>query len=82
MRKVYYTAEELKKVFESPIWKILHENNVAKYFKVQNEKINKYLKHVFSCKCPSCNGILYYEEYDVACDRDIYKCSKCGELWF
>jgi site-specific DNA-methyltransferase (adenine-specific) len=23
-----------------------------------------------------------YEEYDVACDRDILKCSKCGETWF
>lgn len=27
MKKVYYTKEELKKLFESPIWKILHENN-------------------------------------------------------
>lgn len=33
MKKAYYTAEELKKLFESPIWKILHENNVSKYFK-------------------------------------------------
>ena len=31
--KKEYTAEELKKLFESPIWKILHENNVKKYFK-------------------------------------------------
>lgn len=30
--KKEYTAEELKKLFESPIWKILHENNVKKYF--------------------------------------------------
>ena len=32
MKKVYYTKEELKKLFESPIWKMLHENNVDKYF--------------------------------------------------
>ena len=32
MKKVYYTKEELKKLFESPIWKMLHENNVHKYF--------------------------------------------------
>lgn len=31
--KKEYTAEELQKLFESPIWKNLHENNVAKYFK-------------------------------------------------
>lgn len=31
--KKEYTVEELKKLFESPIWKILHENNVEKYFK-------------------------------------------------
>ena len=31
--KKEYTAEELKKLLESPIWKILHENNVEKYFK-------------------------------------------------
>ena len=33
MKKEYYTKEELKKLFESPIWQILHENNVEKYFK-------------------------------------------------
>lgn len=32
-------------------------------------------------KCPDCNGNLYYEEYDVACDRDIYKCNNCGKEW-
>lgn len=32
-------------------------------------------------KCPDCGGDMYYEEYDVACDRDIYKCKKCGEEW-
>lgn len=32
MKKAYYTAEELKKLFESPTWKILHENNEKKYF--------------------------------------------------
>lgn len=31
--KKEYTAEELKKLFESPVWRILHENNVEKYFK-------------------------------------------------
>lgn len=31
--KKEYTAEELKKLFESPIWKAFHENNVKKYFK-------------------------------------------------
>lgn len=31
--KKEYTAEELKKLFESPIWQILHENNIEKYFK-------------------------------------------------
>lgn len=30
--KKEYTAEELKKLFESPIWKILHENNESKHF--------------------------------------------------
>ena len=33
MKKEYYTKEELQKLFESPIWKILHENNVSKSFK-------------------------------------------------
>ena len=33
MKKEYYTKEELKKLFESPIWKILHDGNVEKYFK-------------------------------------------------
>lgn len=42
----------------------------------------KWLKYIFSNKCPECGGILYYEEYDVACDRDVYKCSKCGKTWF
>ena len=32
MNKVYYTKEELQNLFESPIWKALHENNVDKYF--------------------------------------------------
>ena len=32
MKKVYYTVEELKKLFDSPIWQILHENNEEKYF--------------------------------------------------
>lgn len=30
--KKEYTAEELKKLFKSPTWKILHENNEVKYF--------------------------------------------------
>ena len=30
--KKEYTAEELKKLFESPIWKILHDGNEKKYF--------------------------------------------------
>lgn len=30
--KKEYTAEELKKLFEGPIWRILHENNVEKFF--------------------------------------------------
>ena len=30
--KKEYTAEELEKLFGSPVWKMLHENNVAKYF--------------------------------------------------
>ena len=33
MKKEYYTKEELKKLFESNVWKILHENNGKKYFK-------------------------------------------------
>lgn len=33
MKKEYYTKEELKKLFDSPLWQILHENNVKKYFK-------------------------------------------------
>lgn len=31
--KKEYTAEELKKLFESPIWKVFHDGNVSKYFK-------------------------------------------------
>ena len=31
--KKEYTKDELKKLFESPIWQILHENNGEKYFK-------------------------------------------------
>lgn len=34
--KKEYTAEELKKLFESLIWKMLHENNVSKYFPKKN----------------------------------------------
>ena len=33
MKKEYYTKEELKKLFESPIWRILRDGNVSKYFK-------------------------------------------------
>ena len=33
MKKEYYTKDELKKLFDSPIWKAFHENNVEKYFK-------------------------------------------------
>lgn len=33
MKKEFYTKEELKKLFESPIWKILHDGNESKYFK-------------------------------------------------
>lgn len=36
MKKVYYTKEELKKLFESPIWKAFHESNVKKYFRGTN----------------------------------------------
>lgn len=32
-------------------------------------------------KCPDCGGDMYYEKYDVACDRDIYKCKNCGKEW-
>lgn len=32
MKKVYYTKEELKKLFESLIWKMLHDGNEVKYF--------------------------------------------------
>ena len=31
--KKEYTAEELKKLFESKEWKAAHEGNVEKYFK-------------------------------------------------
>ena len=30
--KKYYTAEELKKLFGSLVWKALHDQNVNKYF--------------------------------------------------
>ena len=30
--KQYYTAEELKKLFESEKWKAAHEGNISKYF--------------------------------------------------
>ena len=33
MKKTEYTAEELKKLFESLVWRTLHEQNVEKYFK-------------------------------------------------
>lgn len=36
MKKVYYTKEELVKLFESNVWKILHEGNERKYFKSTN----------------------------------------------
>lgn len=36
MKKEFYTKEELKKLFESLIWKVLHENNVKKYFSGTN----------------------------------------------
>lgn len=32
-KQVFYTAEELKKLFESKEWKTAHRNNVKKYFK-------------------------------------------------
>lgn len=31
--KKYFTASELKKLFESEEWKAAHEGNVKKYFK-------------------------------------------------
>ena len=31
--KKYFTASELKKLFESKEWKAAHQNNVEKYFK-------------------------------------------------
>lgn len=31
--KQFYTAEELKKLFESEEWKEAHKGNVEKYFK-------------------------------------------------
>ena len=30
--KKEYTKEELKKLFDSIVWKAFHENNVKKYF--------------------------------------------------
>lgn len=30
--KKEYTKDELKKLFESPIWKILHDGNEDKFF--------------------------------------------------
>lgn len=34
--KKEYTVEELKKLFESPIWRIFHDGNVKKYFPKKN----------------------------------------------
>ena len=34
--KKEYTAEELKKLFDSIVWKAFHENNVEKYFPKKN----------------------------------------------
>ena len=31
--KKYYTKDELKKLFDSIVWKAFHENNAEKYFK-------------------------------------------------
>ena len=36
MKKEYYTKEELKKLFDSIVWKAFHENNVEKYFPKKN----------------------------------------------
>jgi len=72
------------------VWKLktANEQKTEQLTKAKNiisgemKRFIKRLKYIFSYKCPECGGVLYYEEYDVACDRDIYKCSKCGELWF
>lgn len=34
--KKFYTKEELKKLFESAAWEMLHESNVDKYFSKKN----------------------------------------------
>lgn len=34
--KKEYTAEELKKLFESIVWEAFHENNVEKFFPSTN----------------------------------------------
>lgn len=38
------------------------------------------LKYILSYKCSECRGALYYEGYDGILDKNIYKCSKGGEL--
>ena len=38
MKKVFYTAEELKKLFNSKEWKAAHAGNVSKYFKKGGKK--------------------------------------------
>ena len=35
--KKYFTASELKKLFESEEWKAAHEGNVKKYFKKESK---------------------------------------------
>ena len=35
--KQYYTAEELKKLFNSKEWKAAHEGHVARYFKKESK---------------------------------------------
>ena len=36
MKREYFTKEDLKKIFDSPLWQILHEGNVEKYFPKKN----------------------------------------------
>lgn len=62
MKKAYYTAEELKKLFESPIWKAFHENNVKKYFPGTNLSYNSRKRlHVLFSTCPPIKSLSVFQ---------------------
>ena len=44
-------------------------------------KILKFIKELFTLRCPYCGGVMKSEFLDMEFDRMVYKCTECEREW-